>query len=81
MTALRFEKFGGQMPIYDERLLPPDNAAYVENAYLQSGTLEPLAADIYIHTLSDIDKKYAFRIPIANPGIDNMVDSYWLEFN
>ena len=81
MTALRFEKFGGQMPIYDERLLPPDNAAYVENAYLQSGTLEPLAADIYLHTLSDVDKKYAFRVPIANPGIDNMIDSYWLEFN
>ena len=81
MTSFRFEKFGGQMPIYDERLLPADNAAYSENAYLQSGSLEPLAADISIHTLADPNARYAYRIPINNPGIDNMVDSYWLEFD
>lgn len=80
MGQWRFEKFGGQLPIYDARLLPESNAVYSENAFLQSGSLEPLAADVDIFTLADPSTRYAFRVPIDNPGIDNMVDSYWLEF-
>jgi hypothetical protein len=81
MVAWKFEKFGGQMPIFDERLLPVDNAAYSENAYLQSGSLEPLAADISLWTLADPNARYVYRVPISNPGIDYMVNSYWLEFD
>ena len=80
MTHFKFEKFGGQLPIYDERLLPMENAAYAENAILQSGCLEPIAADIDIHTLANPVARYAYRIPIQDPAIDYLIDSYWLEF-
>jgi len=80
MGALKFDKFGGQIPAIDERLLPQENAAYSQDAFLQSGRLEPLAADVEIHVLADPEARYAFRIPKENPGIDNMSDSYWLEF-
>jgi hypothetical protein len=80
VPALKFDKFGGQIPAIDDRLLPELNAAYAENAYLQAGNLEPLAADIAVHTLVDPVARFAFRVPIAHPGIDNIVDSYWLEF-
>lgn len=80
MGALRFDRFGGQIPAIDDQLLPMENAAYAENAFLQSGTLEPLAADIAIHTLVNPLARFVFRIPILSPGIDNIVDSYWLEF-
>lgn len=80
MSVLKFDKFGGEIPALDERLLPDMNAVYTENAFLQAGRLEPLAADIPIHTLVDPTMRYAFRIPIDNPGIENILDSYWLEF-
>jgi hypothetical protein len=80
LSALKFDKFGGQIPAIDERLLPMENAAYAQDAFLQAGRLEPLAADVDIHTLVNPLARYAFRIPINNPGIDNMPDSYWLEF-
>lgn len=80
MAALKFDKFGGQIPAIDERLLPLENATYTENAFLQAGRLEPLAADIEIHTLDNPAARYAFRVPVNQPGIDNITDSYWLEF-
>jgi hypothetical protein len=78
--ALKFDKFGGQIPLIDERLLPIENAVYTENAFLQSGRLEPLAADIDVHTLADPEARFAFRVPFSVTGIDNIPDSYWLEF-
>jgi len=80
VSVLKFDKFGGEIPALDERLLPDMNAVYTENAFLQAGRLEPLAADIPIHTLADPLMRYAFRIPFDNPGIENIPDSYWLEF-
>lgn len=80
MAAIKLDQFGGQIPAIDDRLLPEVNAAFVKDAFLQAGRLEPLAADVEIHTLVNPEARYAFRIPIDNPGIDNMPDSYWLEF-
>ena len=80
MASIKLDQFGGQIPAIDERLLPTINAAFTKDAFLQAGRLEPLAADIDIHTLANPLARYAFRIPIDNPGINNMVDSYWLEF-
>ena len=80
MAAIKFDKFGGQIPAIDQLLLPLENSAYAENAFLQAGRLEPLAADIDIHTLANPQARYAFRIPKAQPGVDNIRDSWWLEF-
>lgn len=80
MAAFKIDKFGGQIPAFDERLLPPENATYAENGYLQAGRLEPLAADVDVHTLANPAARFAFRIPKINPGIDNIVDSWWVEF-
>ena len=80
MGVLKFDQFGGQIPLIDDRLLPLQNAAYSENAFLQSGRLEPLAADISVHTLVNPLARTVFRVPIAGTGIENIVDSYWLEW-
>jgi hypothetical protein len=78
--AIKLDQFGGQIPAIDERLLPEVNASFTKDAFLQAGRLEPLAADIEIHTLVDPAARFAFRVPKENPSIDNMADSYWLEF-
>jgi hypothetical protein len=80
VVSIKFDKFGGQIPAVDSLLLPIMNASYSENAFLQAGRLEPLAADIPIHTLANSEARYAFRVPITSPSIDNITDSYWIEF-
>jgi hypothetical protein len=80
VAAIKFDKFGGQIPAIDQLLLPLENSAYAENAFLQAGRLEPLAADIDIHTLTNPAARYAFRVPFNQPDVDHIKDSWWLEF-
>jgi hypothetical protein len=75
--VLKFDKFGGQIPALDVHLLPPENAVYAENAFLQAGRLEPLAADV----LSHIAAGQTVCVPrTISERHRQMVDSYWLEF-
>ena len=39
MTAMKLDKFGGQLPAWDSRLLPDGQADYALNTYLFSGSL------------------------------------------
>lgn len=79
MTAIRNEMFGGMIPLFDDRLIPKDQAAYAENCFLQSGSLTPFSAFVPVHTCS-ASTRFVFRIPKAGYSIDNIADSYWLEF-
>ena len=40
MPALKIEQFGGQLPAWENHLLPPGQAASSVNTYLFSGALE-----------------------------------------
>jgi hypothetical protein len=80
MAKFKIENFGGELPAVDNRLMPENAGAQSINTWLMSGRLEPLHALVPIHTMRDPSARSFFRLPIANPGIDNMVDSYWLEF-
>jgi hypothetical protein len=67
------------IPIFDDRLLPKDQAAYANNCFLQAGYLSPFSALVPVHTVAGTTR-YVFRIPKAGYSIDNIADSYWLEF-
>lgn len=79
MTSIRNEAFGGMIPLVDDRLLPKDAAAYATDCWLQAGYLAPFSAYVEVAEL-DPSTRYAFRIPRAGYSVDNMSDSYWLEF-
>jgi hypothetical protein len=81
MPLLRIEAFGGQIPLQDDRLLQGYHAAFAENAYVGSGTIKPISAIIPVHIMADPFKRAFFRIPKAKAGVDNIVDSFWLEFD
>jgi hypothetical protein len=72
--------FGGEVPAIDERLISDPQAAESVNAWLLSGRIEPVRSLQPIHTLVNAAARSFFRLPIGSPGVDNMVDSYWLEF-
>jgi hypothetical protein len=72
--------FGGEVPAIDERLLGDTQAADSINAWLLSGRVEPVRSLQPIYTLQNAASRSFFRVPKGDPGVDNMVDSYWLEF-
>jgi hypothetical protein len=78
---IRINTFGGATPAIDDRLLADNAAAESINSWLFSGRIEPVHSLVPVHTLADPNALSVFRVPIGDPGIDNMVDSYWLEFD
>ena len=80
MPMLRIESFGGMVPLQDPRLLQGYHAAFSTNAYVGSGSIRPISAIVPVHTMADPTNKSFFRVPKVKVGIDNIIDSYWLEF-
>jgi hypothetical protein len=68
------------VPAIDDRLLPDNAASQSTNAWLFSGRIEPVHSLVPIHTMVNPAARSVFRRPKANPGIDYMTDSDWLEF-
>jgi hypothetical protein len=63
MPALKLEQFGGQLPAWDQRLLPPGQAARSLNGYLFSGALKGWRKPKVLRTLSNANARMAFRLP------------------
>lgn len=80
MVALKLSTFGGMIPAVDPYLLPDNQAALSENAWVYSGTLEGLRESVSVHTLANPLARKAFRIPEQYYDKDHIPDSYWLEF-
>lgn len=79
MPMLRIENFGGMVPLQDDHLLQQYHASFSQNANVQAGSLSCLCSLIPLHTVTPGMRAF-FRIPKISPRIDNMIDSYWLEF-
>lgn len=80
MPMIKVEQFGGMIPLQDEHLLQQYHAADSVNGNVQSGALACLTSLIAVHTMADPGARAYFRIPKVAPGIDNIADSWWLEF-
>jgi len=72
--------FSGEIPVADARLLPEQAASDSVNAWLFSGRVEPVHSLQPVHIMSKPSMRSWFRMPKGSPSIDNMVDSYWMEF-
>lgn len=72
--------FGGEIPAVDARLINDNNANNSTNAWLFSGRIEPIHSLIPLYVPQNSATRSWFRLPIANVGVEYMVDSYWLEF-
>ena len=65
MTAIKLDKFGGQLPAWDSRLLPDGQADVSLNCYLFSGALVGWRQPKKLYQLKNLDAKYAYRLPNA----------------
>jgi len=80
MPPIKIQGFGGATPAIDERLIADNAAAESVNAWLFSGRIEPVHSLVPLYTLKNPATQSVFRRPVSQPGIDNMINSDWLEF-
>jgi hypothetical protein len=82
MSAIKLDKFGGQLPAWDSRLLPEGQADHSVNAYLYSGVLTGWRQPRLLRMLNNSAAQFVYRIPNKNTQ-DTAIradDSFWLEF-
>ena len=63
MSALKLDKYGGQLPAWDSRLLPDGQADYSLNCYLFSGALTGWRQPKLLRTLRNSAAQFVYRIP------------------
>lgn len=80
IPPISIKAFGGETPAVDSRLLADNAASDCVNAWLFSGRIEPVHALSPLHVMQSEAARSWFRLPIGAPGVDNMIDSYWMEF-
>jgi hypothetical protein len=66
MPALKLEQFGGELPAWDQRLLPPGQAARSLNGYLFSGALKGWRKPKKLRDLLNSSARMAFRLPVLS---------------
>ncbi len=79
MSAVKLMGFGGMLPAVDPRLLPDDSAADAQNVWFYNGGIEGIRVPttIYVPTPGT---RAVFRVPKAATDLQNIDNSYWLEF-
>src|SRR5690606_34913461 len=71
---LAFAAFRGEMPLFDERLLPDQNAQVARNLYLRRGTLMPERAPGPLSGLPPVvNPSSLYRYPHGNGG-----NGFWM---
>ena len=76
------DKFSGMIPLLDDQLLPKGNAVEALNSSLYGGNLTGFKADQEIRSLTNVNAKKIFRIPLdiyAKPSA-TFSNSVWMEF-
>ena len=80
IPPISLKAFGGEIPAVDSRLIGDGTASDSVNAWLFSGRIEPIHSLTPLHVMSNPAYRSWFRLPKGATGVDNMIDSYWMEF-
>jgi hypothetical protein len=80
MVSVRIKGFGGMVPAIDDRLLPDNQAARSEDAWLNSGALIGLPQMTLLHTCTTPSTGKVYRLPASYTSAQTFDDSTWMEF-
>lgn len=81
MATIKIETFSGMLPAMDDRLLPPNNAAFAQNAWLYSGAISAFNRPEFAYNASTPNIAKVYRIPNNFTDAEHIKDSIWMEFN
>src|SRR5579859_834353 len=62
----KLEKFGGMLPAWSARLLPPGQSAAAQNGYLFSGELVGWRQPKFLRNLTNSAARRVFRVPVVS---------------
>lgn len=68
MPAIKLEQFGGQLPAWDDTLLPNGQASECINGYMFSGVLTGWRMPTLLRTLTNPNAGFAYRVPTVSKG-------------
>ena len=77
---LAVEKFGGMIPILDDRALPDQFSAVAENVALYAQILQGFNVPNPVYTMLNPGNQFAFRIPNDYASTKLYDPSFWMEF-
>ena len=77
---LAVEKFGGMIPILDDRALPDQFSAVAENVALYAQILQGFNIPGPVHTMANANNQFAFRVPNDYAHTKLSDPSVWMEF-
>ena len=75
------EKFGGMVPVLDDRALPDQFSAMSQNVALYSQVLQGFSIPELIYALKKTTTKYVFRVPNDYAATGLKDPSFWMEFD
>lgn len=68
-SANKLEKFGGRLPAWSDRLLPPGQGAVAQNCYMFSGELVGWRVPKFLRNLTDPAALRVFRVPVVTKTV------------
>ena len=82
MSAIKIDRFGGMIPAWDSRLLPPTQADLSVNCYLIGGNLIGWRQPKLLRALKNSAAKYVYRILNEDPNDTSITapNSFFMEF-
>src|SRR5579863_477038 len=69
MGSVKIEKFGGQLPAWDARFIPEDQASTSRDTFLYSGAAIGWRKPKLLRALNNSAAKFAYRVPTITQSI------------
>jgi hypothetical protein len=69
MGSVHIKNFAGQLPAWDDRMIPDDQASFSQNAYLYSGAMIGWRQPTFLRAMLNSAAKFAFRFPTISSSI------------
>lgn len=80
MATIKISRFQGMLPALNDTVLPENNAALAQDAFVYSGAIQGFAEFKEIYSLENITAKAVYRIPRNFLDADHLAEAYWMEF-
>lgn len=80
MPAIKLDTFGGMVPAVDDKLLQPQAASYVTNAWMYPGRIEGMHEPTALRTNTSAAITRTYRIPTDFATSNDLRDAAWMDF-
>jgi hypothetical protein len=81
LSVLKIEQMGGQLPAWNDHLLPAGQASFCQNAYLFSGALTGWREPKLLRTLTNSAARFVYRVPTTTQATASAILAFLANAN